>query len=204
MLTEEEQITIASYDRLARHWDRTHQDSDVFNLAFPKFKQFLPIGTILEIGSGGGRDAGKIRAGGYGYFGVDSSRGLLAQAKANNPRLGFSYQDIYNLHLPIKFDGFWCAATLIHLPKSRITEALASMHQVIRPEGIGYISLKEGDGDMVLEEEELGGERFTRHTTFYRQGEFADILTDNKFLVLESYRQPVSEKTTWLNYFVQT
>lgn len=41
----------------------------------------MPAGKILEVGSGGGRDAKDLIEMGYEYIGIDISKGLLEEAK---------------------------------------------------------------------------------------------------------------------------
>ena|SRR3989344_44441 len=204
MLTEKEQITIASYNQYAPYWVETHTNSEQCLVEFNTFKKYLPGGEVLEIGSGGGREADRFRKAGYGYIGIDSSKALLTEARKNAPGAKlFFREDIYNLNFPVKFDGFWCSATLLHNPKERITEALQSIYGVIKSGGIGFICIKEGAGNMVPNEEEVFGKKILRYFTYYRQDEFAKRLTNAEFSILESSTLTVSPKTTWLNYFVQ-
>lgn len=199
MFTKKEKTTITSYNKFFKQWVANHTATDIFDNSFPKFRKYLPKGKILEIGSGGGRAAKKINKAGYEYTGVDVSAGLLEEARKNNPNLTFLLQDVYQLNFPFLFDGFWCAGTLLHIPKSRINKALKSIHRVIKPNGIGFICVKQGKGDMILDEDEYG----KRYFSYYTQDEFSEILTANGFSILETSILPVSPKTTWLNFFVK-
>lgn len=199
MFTKKEKITIAAYNKFAAQWTANHTATDIFDNAFPAFKKYLPKGKVLEIGCGGGRDAKKLKQAGYDYVGVDVSIGLLEEARKNNPKLTFLLQDIYQLQFPFLFDGFWCAATLLHIPKSKIHEVSQSIHQVVKPNGVGFICVKQGGGDMVLDEDKYG----KRYFSYYTQDEFSEILAANGFSILETSILPVSHKTTWLNFFVK-
>ena len=203
MLTEKEQITIATYDLIAPNWVPTHMDPNMCREEFDMFRGYLPAGEILEIGVGGGRDARRIVNAGYGYVGIDISDGVLREARKNNPDLVFIKEDIYDLRLPIQYDGLWSAATLLHIPKRRIFEALDSVHNFIRKDGIGFVCVKEGYGDMVPEEEEIDGEKVVRYFSYYQKNEFAQILEFSRFPVLNTTRKQISPKTTWLNYFIK-
>ena len=66
---------------------------------------------------------------------------------------------------------------------------------VTKNDGIGFISIKKGEGEMVDDTERL--------FVFYSQDEFKNILIKNGFEILDSGIEPVSEKTTWLTYFVK-
>lgn len=203
MFTKKEKITITNYNKFATKWTAAHAETDIFDNAFPKFRKYLPKGKILEIGFGGGRDAKKLEEAGYEYVGVDVSTGFLKEARKNNPNLTFLLQDVYQLNFSFLFDGFWCAATLLHIPKSRINKALKNIHKIIKPNGIGFICIKEGKGDLIAKKKEIEGQIMKTYFSYYQQDEFSQILTSNKFSILKTSRRPVSIKTTWLNFFVK-
>lgn len=199
--TPEELLTIASYDRTAKEWTRNHSTADFWASEFTRFKTYLPKGKILELGAGGGRDARLFIDGGYYYIGTDVSGGLLEQARIANPTGLFLRQSIYNLVFPKDyFDGFWASAVLLHIPKNRLKEALEKINHVTRKSGIGFISIKEGQGEKIEEDLEYGEKLFS----YFSDEEFATYLYDCNFDVLWHQRRPMSEKTIWLTYLVET
>lgn len=201
-LTPEESITLASYNIIAPQWAEAHKDPRFWQAELTTFKKYLPSGKVLEIGCGGGRDAEALAALGYEYIGTDISVGLLDVARTRNPNLAFYQQSVHELDFPNNyFDGFWCSATLLHIPRSRIDEALIKIHQVIQPAGIGFISIKHGLGEEILEEEEFEY-KFKRYFVYYSEDEFSEILKRNSYGILEVQDRPMSKKTTWLNFFV--
>lgn len=56
-LTLQEQQTLNSYNKYGKQWAASHLDFDFWAPELRRFKKYLPKGRILEIGSGGGRDA---------------------------------------------------------------------------------------------------------------------------------------------------
>lgn len=101
------------------------------------------------------------------------------------------------------FDGFWTSATLLHIPKSRIDEALRSIHRVVRPERVGFISIKKGEGEKIeVDEPQMTGER-KRLFSYYSREEFREALKRNGYKVVEERIRPMSERTTRLIYFVE-
>ncbi len=202
--TPEELLTIASYNRSAETWAKSHSSIEFWSREFAIFRNYLPAGRILEIGSGGGRDAKLFIGAGYDYIGTDVSEELLNQARNANPDGIFLKQSVYDLIFPKGyFDGFWASAVLLHIPKTRLSEALRRINSITRKSGIGFISIKEGVGEKV-EEEILEGEEFSRLFAYFSDAEFADFLYNNGFDILRHQRKPMSEKTIWLTYFVQT
>ncbi|MDO8497013.1 MAG: hypothetical protein Q7S61_00520 [bacterium] len=77
------------------------------------------------------------------------------------------------------------------------------IHKVIKPGGKGYISVKKGEGEGVVEEEaERFGKGFKRFFAYYSQDEFAKVLKRNKFEILEMMSRQ-GTNVTWLVYFVK-
>ncbi|MDP2632420.1 MAG: class I SAM-dependent methyltransferase [Candidatus Curtissbacteria bacterium] len=199
-LTNEEQQTLNSYNKYGKQWAASHSDFDFWAQELNRFKKFLPQGKVLEIGSGGGRDAREIIKAGYDYSGTDISKGLLEAAKKYNPGAKFLLKSVYNLNFPKNsFDGFWACAVLLHVPKKRIDEALQQLHRVIKSHGVGFISVKKGKGEKNTVEPPPDGQRFF---AYYSLKEFAGVLLRNDFEVLYSKERKKTAKTTWLIYFV--
>jgi len=204
-LTKKEKETVEAYDAQAKNWTSQHQTPGFWKKEMDKFQDLLASGKILEIGSGGGRDAKELRKRGYLYTGTDVSEGLIRQARKANPNTTFIHQSVYDLDFPKdSFDGFWASAVLLHIPKDRISEALAKIHDVVKPDGIGFISVKEGEGEkMVSEDVQIGNMGFSRFFSFFKREEFAEILKNNGYEILEFIYHPMSEKTKWLVFFVK-
>ena len=134
-LTPEEISTKENYDKHAEGWARwweRDKGSNIVSKETSKFKELLPKGRILEIGSGLGQAAGWFVANGYDYLGTDISSGMLEQARKNNPGIRFDEISVYDLNFDEPFDGFWCSAVLLHIPKNRLNEALSAIHKNIK------------------------------------------------------------------------
>jgi SAM-dependent methyltransferase len=158
----------------------------------------LPEGKLLEIGSGGGRDAKELIKLGYDYTGTDISKSLIKQAKKNNPGAIFLEKSVYDLGYTDDFDGFWCSAVLLHIPRPKINRALESIKKAMHNNAVGFISIKEGDGEQMESSGEL-----KRLFTYWHNNEFNKILRDQGFDILYKDYKPVTEHTKWLIYFVR-
>ena len=191
--------TVDYYDRDAEKWSRAHggfEEKSYWEEEMEYFRKLLPNGKIIEIGSGAGKDASALIKMGYEYTGTDASSGLIVVAQRRNPEATFINVAVHNLQFPEKlFDGFWTAATLLHIPKSNINSALMSINKIVKPGGIGFISIKEGDGGK--EDVNTG-----RWFAYYRQQEFRKKLILNGFSVIKEQKRP-GEKDTWLVYFIK-
>lgn len=203
--TPQELTTIYYYNLTAQNWSGEHANTSFWAKELTTFQRFLPQGSILEVGSGGGRDAKLLSTAGYNYIGVDVSTQLLEEARSKNPHLTFLPMSVYQLGFkPNSFDGFWCAATILHLPKDKASLALENIHEVVRPKAKGFITVKEGYGDMIPEEEVISGVILTRHFSYYQPDEFSHLLDKNHYKILGSQRRVDSPRSTWLIYYVET
>lgn len=201
-LTDEEKQTIASYDTNAKVWAKSRNIKKFWLEEKEKFKKYLPQGKVIEIGSGGGRDSIDLMKMGYEYVGTDISKGLLNEAKKNNPSATFLQQSVYDLITPPKlYDGFWACAVLLHIPKKRMDEALKSIYKVIKKNGVGFISLKKGKRERFVKGDHAGID-YKRFFSFWDKNEFSLRLKENKFEILESY-ELIHSHRPWLVFFVK-
>jgi ubiquinone/menaquinone biosynthesis C-methylase UbiE len=159
----------------------------------------------LDIGCGAGRDYQLFAEGEYDYTGIDYSKRLLAIARLQFPAGQFMFGNIFDL--PFEdgaFDGFWAAASLLHIPKEKIAVALASVHRVVAQNGSGVIMLKKGEGQMmVVDDSHSGDTDDQRFFAYWQRHEFTDVLQQCGFMVLSFSERSVSERTTWLSFFVK-
>lgn len=197
-LTPEEVITLASYDAAAERWAKEHRTEGFWANEMAEFHSLLPSGRILEIGVGPGRDAGELLELGYDYVGTDISPGLLAQARKSNPGAVFLPKSVYELDYESEFDGFWCAAVLLHIPRSRIDLALKNIRRAMKSSATGFIAIKEGEGEEV-EDGEFGQRLFT----YWRNNDFKQVLSKSGFTVVSEDYRPMSERTRWLTYIIK-
>lgn len=201
-LTRHEEITMHSYDSSAREWMYSHMTPKFWDDNFDYFYELFPEGRVLEVGCGAGRDAQELIKHGYDYTGIDISGNLLELAQENNPEGRFQKMSLYDMNFEQPFDGFWCAAVLIHVPKKRIAEALQAIKHSVIPKAIGFIAMKEGEGEKMEVKDYLKNLDFL--FAYWQNQEFREVLRKNDFEVLRQGLIPVSEKTRWLTYHVQT
>ena len=196
--SESERRTLDYYDSHAGEWVATHGGTSgpsFWKDEMRNFEALLPSGSVLEIGPGGGKDAAELIAFGYRYTGADASAGLLRVAQERNPRATFVLVNVYDLDFSRKFDGFWAAASLLHIPKSRIPEALQRIRINVRKGGIGFISLKQGDG-------EGPDEKTGRWFSYYQAGEFEQKLEAAGFRTVK-LGELAASKDTWLTFLIR-
>jgi len=70
--------------------------------------------------------------------------------------------------------------------------------------GIGFISIKQRQGEPIIEEVFASSNRKTkRFWAFYHKSEFDKVLKRNKLEIIKFKKWPKSKRTTWLIYFVR-
>lgn len=147
-------MSVDFYDQNADTFIEQTADVDMSGL-YEGFCRLLPEGgSILDAGSGSGRDALAFAQMGYEVEAFDASKEMVdaTRRRAGVPTHHMSFQEI---KLNRKFDGIWACASLLHVPRVELSEVLKRLSNYLEPSGILYASFKYGD-----EERKKGGRYF--------------------------------------------
>jgi SAM-dependent methyltransferase len=99
-----------------------------------------PRTSLLELGTGPGRDSAAFTAAGVTTFGVDLSQEFARYAAET----GALMANATARRLPFRdrsFEHVWSMSTLMHIPDSAIEGALAEVRRVLRPAGAATIGV---------------------------------------------------------------
>jgi len=196
---------VISAERIAAAYDHIAADYAVINAAMPPnlaelATRFLarlgPDARVLDVGCGAGRDMAWMEARGATVTGIDLSTGMLARAR-EIVQGELLEMDMRHLDLPGgHFDGVWCCASLLHLPKTQAPIALTAMRRVLVPGGTLYLGVQEGEGQ-VWESAPYGSvERlFARYTS----PEAEMLLSNAGYAVIKRGSSPAGARR-WLNF----
>ena len=207
--SSEELQTLTAYEQIAVEWAKRRSDREWWRSKFDYFKTLAPKGWIVDIGCGVGKDASLFTTPDnmYHYIGIDISPAMLALTKQYAPgQTIFMQMDMHMLGFQsASFDGFWAAASLLHIPKSRVASALAEIRRVVKPGSAGFIALKEGNTEEIVIKNLHGDNRFY---AFYRPEVFRCVLEYNGFAVVRMGRDlraydSNDPHSVWLFYFVR-
>jgi SAM-dependent methyltransferase len=123
-------------------------------------------GRVLEIGSGGGRDALLMEELGLRVRRTDITPGFVALLREQGfdaDLLDPLVDDLPTAEGP--YDGVWANASLLHVRRVDLPTVLARLARVTRVGGLLRMSLKEGDGEGWSTH---GSVRNRRHFTYWR------------------------------------
>jgi SAM-dependent methyltransferase len=160
--------TVRSYDRdAAAYVARTATVPDSVRAALERLADRLgPDARVLEIGSGGGRDARLMEQLGLVVRRTDVTPAFVAllreQGHACDP-LDPLVDDLASPDGP--YDAVWANASLLHVARDDLPTVLGRLAAVTRPGGLLLMSLKEGDGDCWSTHGTISG---PRHFTYWR------------------------------------
>ena len=109
-------------------------------------------GRILEIGSGGGRDARELERRGLSVRRTDVAQGFVDLLHADGfeaDRLDPLTDDLADPRHPgMPYDGVWSCACLFHVARDDLVTVLGRLAEATRSGGRVHASFKEGDGDV--------------------------------------------------------
>lgn len=105
---------------------------------------------IVDVGCGPGWESSTFAAHGHEALGVDLTPAFLRTARQETPTASFVQMDMRRLGLATdSFDGLWSCASFLHVPRDDALATLTEFHRVLRSGGVGHISVKRGDGEMI-------------------------------------------------------
>jgi trans-aconitate methyltransferase len=168
--TKEIEVTKRYYDKNFQIWTDKKTSSFHHEQSFTKIVSLWPQkGTIIDIGCAHGIHVPMfLGIGRYlKYYGIDISPAFLKIAKRRYPQLSFAPGDIADKStLPKKkFDGFWAAAVLMHIPFTQWDEMFLNIESLSKSGSYGYVALPVAHPNIVPNPND------TRHFTILNEDE---------------------------------
>lgn len=184
--------TQETYDTFAAQIAERFWKSDLTRIWNAFSTQLEPGAWIADLGCGGGRDTGQFSGRGYRTVGMDYSHGMLLQASQLAPA-PYVQGDLRSLPFAnSSFDGAWMNASLLHVPRDEAPGVVAEAGRILKPGGVLYLGVKEGQGEIWEQREGM------RFFIFFQLEEIHAMLQSAGFTILETWREP-TKKVTWIN-----
>lgn len=155
-------------------------------------------GRVLEIGSGGGRDALELERRGISVRRTDVSQGfvdLLRDAGFEAELLDPLTDDLADPQRPgAPYDGIWACACLIHVEREDFGTLAGRLAEAVRPSGRLHVSVRDGDGEEVTTR---GGAAALRYSeTYWREAALRSALAHAGWAV-EDVRRCMGRPDDW-------
>ncbi len=199
-------VTIQNYNKIASQYNTTNHDHFWIN-EFEFFRENLKGTNVIDLGCGAGRDAEVFIRNNFDYIGIDLSEGMLKVAKKRNPEGKFLQMDFNNLKFGDKsFDGFWAAASFLHVPRKEMLDVLLEAKRTLKDNGLGFVSIKRKlnfEEGIITQNKYVG--KIERFFSFYSKNEFTGYLRKAGFKIINFMTEIENDerKTEWLCFFVK-
>ncbi|MEK7657615.1 MAG: class I SAM-dependent methyltransferase [Patescibacteria group bacterium] len=200
-MKDKTKLTASVYDEISVSY------ADKFNEPSDNIDDFLKLikkgGKILDAGCGPGVDVAYIISKDFDVIGVDISERILEIARKKNPKVHFKKADIRKLNFkPNTFDGIIASFSLIHIPKKDIDKTVGNFYKLLKPKGVIYIGIQEGDSQEVLLAEPLKPDEKI-FLNIMSSKEIKEILNKIGFSILVEFsRRAESKEEFGFNKFV--
>lgn len=189
--------TIAAYDRSPDYFEERFADVNTEELLTAFTSKLESSSRVVDLGCGTGRDANQFIERGYRVIGVDLSAALLERARRTAPNASFLIGDLAELPLDDNsVDATWSLASMVHLDLHEAARVLSESIRVLRPGGVAFFSVPEGQFEG-WRDDGTGGQRWFRY--FTSQHEFDELLRTAGYTVLTSTSESGIESGHWIN-----
>ncbi len=191
--------TLDFYEKHSQEYYKSTVDLDMHEL-YDLFLRELPPGAhILDAGCGSGRDTKAFLERGYRVLAIDASV-KLAQLATVFTRQRCEVLSFQKMDFREQFDGIWACASLLHVSKREMHDVMHRFIQALKPGGIFYLSLKEGEGEHIGED--------GRFFNYYTADSFRELLAtfstlrELAFWKTEEIRSR-QHRGLWLNFLLK-
>ena len=166
------------------------------------YAEFLPLipnhGHILDAGCGSARDAMYFKQQGFTVSAFDASENI-AKLASNYLQQTVEVKAFQQLNCTNMYDGIWCCASLLHVPKVELPQVFLKLQNALKPNGVLYVSFKYGTQERVH-----NGREFT---DLNEDGLTALITHHTELKILKQWQtvdqRPERESEVWLNALIK-
>ena len=127
---------------------------------------------------------------------------MVVKEAKKKTKVNIKEMDIRKLDFKDKsFDGIWCSASFIHLPKKDAEKALKEFNRVLKEQGIIFLGLKEGTSEGFESSVNLSREEV--FISYYTQKEIEELVRNMGFDIITTYIEQDNEGSSWINLFAR-
>ena len=183
--------TLSWYRENAIQYAEETRNSLVLDALWGFLSRMKEGGTILDYGSGSGRDSAYFINKGFSVDSLDGSAEMKAQAER---LFGIKVKlaSFLSLEEKDKYDGIWAQASILHLEEHDLRVALTLIERALKRDGVFYSSFRKGEED---------GYENGRWYTNMTEGRFLSFLPASLYVekIWESQDVRPRVNRTWLS-----
>ena len=138
--------TLSWYRENAIQYAEETRNSLVLDALWEFLSRMKGGGTILDYGSGSGRDSAYFLDKGFSVDSLDGSAEMKAQAERLFG-IKVKLSSFLSLEEKDKYDGIWAQASILHLEEHDLRVALTLIERALKRDGVFYSSFRKGEGD---------------------------------------------------------
>jgi ubiquinone/menaquinone biosynthesis C-methylase UbiE len=200
--------TIHTYNKIAHHYAE-YVAGKCPKEDLEKFIKHLPRNArVLDVGCAAGRDSALFAKRGFEVVGIDLSENLLKIARVKYPEIEFIKMDMRRLEFKDgTFYGIWANASMLHLPRNDVSQALSEFHRVLKAGAILHVGVKRGEGGGHTDDQYAAYER--RYFTYFQLEEMEQLVREAGFEIIDSFidnpskRKAGSRNIDWVKVFAR-
>lgn len=138
--------TLSWYRENAIQYAEETRNSLVLDALWEFLSRMKEGGTILDYGSGSGRDSAYFINKGFSVDSLDGSAEMKAQAERLFG-IKVKLSSFLSLEEKEKYDGIWAQASILHLEEHDLRVALTLIERALKRDGVFYSSFRKGEED---------------------------------------------------------
>jgi len=197
-------VTIKSYQaKVQEYISKTNQLAFFPDLPsmLDRFISELSGPRILDVAFGSGRDTLYLIEHGLNVAGVELTEAFITELKKIVDIPAYRMDMRYLAFADDIFDGIWCCAAFLHLPRKDALPTLRGFARILKPQGILYLDLKEGIGEEWVNSKEGNVTSVARYFTYYSYEQIRGLLEVAGLDLIFSRRQENIKlnKPKWIN-----
>ena len=183
--------TLSWYRENAIQYAEETRNSLVLDALWEFLSRMKEGGTILDYGSGSGRDSAYFLDKGFSVDSLDGSAEMKAQAERLFG-IKVKLSSFLSLEEKEKYDGIWAQASILHLEEHDLRVALTLIERALKRDGVFYSSFRKGEED---------GYENGRWYTNMTEGRFLSFLPASLYVekIWESQDVRPGVSRTWLS-----
>lgn len=186
--------TVQSYEGFARQYDTLvgEQPSADLEDALRRLVRALPLGgSVLEIGSGPGRDADFVESLGAVVRRTDATQAFLDVMAGRGKKA--ELLNVMTDELGGPYDGVLAMCVLIHVDREQIDPVLHKIHGALRPGGSFLVSMRKGEGET----------SDSYHTVYWTRDRFAARLVAAGLSIAWDAESVDSDGDEWVTFLTR-